>query len=111
MTDPSAPDSLPKYMVEGVPKQSDETLRDLQNWIDQILDYRANISEEDIEADEGEQIEDVKKTSSGTVVIKRVSCGKDSCSNCPNPGHGPYKYIVKRQDGKLNWDYKGPVQG
>ena len=108
MPGPEAPGSLPKYMREGVPKQSDETLEDLRSWIDEILEYRADISEEEIEADPGEEIEDVKETSSGTVVIKKVPCGKDSCTKCP---HGPYKYVVKRQDGKLNWDYKGPVDG
>jgi hypothetical protein len=38
-------------------------------------------------------------------VIKKVPCGKD-CAGCP---HGPYKYIVSREDNTLNWRYEGPV--
>jgi hypothetical protein len=38
---PSPPDSLPKYIADGIPKQDTETLRNLQTWIDELLEYRS----------------------------------------------------------------------
>lgn len=103
---PSPPDSLPKYIIEGVPKQDNESLRDLQAWIDDIVDYRNDISAEDIEADEGEKIEEVDDSGTKTKVIKKVPCGKDACSTCP---HGPYLYFCWREGDKVVWEYEGPV--
>ncbi|MCD2201655.1 hypothetical protein LPA44_17475 [Halobacterium sp. KA-4] len=58
---------------------------------------------------EGESIEAVEESSGGTVVIKKVSCGKDNCKCQSGELHGPYKYIVRRQGDSLDWEYKGPV--
>jgi len=101
------PESLPKYIKEGVPKQSTDTLRKLRSWITSLIEYRENLSEEDITADEGEQIKEVDDSGETTTVIKKVPCGKDACSTCP---HGPYRYEVHREGGKLVWDYKGAVE-
>jgi hypothetical protein len=106
---PNPPESLPQYITDGVPKQDTKTLRDLQQWIDDILEYRSNISPDDIEADANESIEAVEESSGGTVVIKKVSCGKDNCKCQSGERHGPYKYIVSRQGGNLKWEYEGPV--
>jgi len=57
--------------------------------------------------DAGEQIVDVDDAEGGTVVIKKVPCGKD-CGGCP---HGPYKYVVRRERDSLEWEYKGPAEG
>lgn len=106
---PAAPDWLPKYLADGIPKQDDETLRDIQAWINELLTYRQAVATEEIEADADETVETVEETGSGTVVVKRVSCGKDNCACQDGELHGPYKYIVRRQGGDLNWEYKGPV--
>jgi hypothetical protein len=108
-TRPPAPDSLPKYLAEGVPKQDDADLRALQNWIDELLEYRQDVAAEEINTSEGESIEAVEESSSGTVVIKKVSCGKDNCKCHSGQLHGPYKYIVRRRGDNLEWKYKGPV--
>jgi len=108
-TQPSAPDSLPQYLSEGVPKQSDADLRALQKWIDELLEYRQDIAAEEIEVDESGSIEAVEGSSDGTVVIKKVTCGNDGCKCQQGELHGPYKYIVQRQGDSLNWDYEGPV--
>lgn len=42
-----APDSLPNYLADGVPKQDDQTLYDLQDWIDTLLEYRDRPINED----------------------------------------------------------------
>ena len=106
---PSAPEGLPQYLAEGVPKQDDADLRALQDWIDDLLEYRQDVAAEDIDAGEGESIEAVEESSGGTVVIKKVSCGKDNCKCQSGELHGPYKYIVRRQGDSLDWEYKGAV--
>jgi hypothetical protein len=106
---PRPPDELPQYLAEGVPKQDDDTLRALQEWIDELLAYRENVTAEDIDAADGESIQAVEKSSDGTVVIKRVTCGKDNCKCQRGELHGPYKYVVRRQGDRLEWNYKGPV--
>ena len=108
-TKPSAPDSLPQYLSEGVPKQGNTDLRALQEWIDELLEYRQDITAGEIEVDENKSIEAVEESSDGTVVIKKVTCGKDSCKCQQGELHNPYKYIVQRQGDSLNWEYEGPV--
>ena len=106
---PSAPDGLPQYLTEGVPKQDNDTLRALQEWIDELLTYRQDVAAEDIDDTDGESIQSVKESSDGTVVIKKVSCGKENCKCQRGELHGPYKYVVRRKGDRLEWDYKGPV--
>jgi hypothetical protein len=108
-TQPLPPDSLPQYLAEGVPKQDDTDLRALKDWIDDLLEYRQDIGAEDIDVSEDESIEAVEESHEGTVVIKKVSCGKDNCKCQSGELHGPYKYIVNRQGDSLNWEYKGAV--
>ena len=82
-------------------------LRVLQDWIDDILEYRQDVAAGDVDAGEGESIGAVEESSRGTVVIKKVSCGKDNCKCQSGELHSPYKYIVRRQGDSLDWDYKG----
>jgi len=103
---PQPPESVPKYIAEGVPKQDDTTLDELQSWIDEIIEYRNDISPEEIEVSDDETVEAVDDTGETTTVIKKVPCGKDPCSTCPR---GPYRYEVHREGGKLIWDYEGAV--
>lgn len=103
---PKSPEGLPNYISEGIPKQDDKTLRELQVWIDKLIEYRADISVDEIEVAEKERLEAVDDTGDTTTVIKKVPCGKDACSTCP---HGPYRYEVHRDGGSLVWDYEGTV--
>jgi hypothetical protein len=103
---PQPPESVPKYLAEGVPKQDGGTRRELQEWIDELIAYRADISVDKIEVGDEERLEDVDDTGETTTVIKKVPCGKESCSTCP---HGPYRYEVHRDGGSLAWEYKGAV--
>ena len=57
---PSPPDGLPQYLAEGVPKQDGDTLRALQEWIDELLEYREDVAADDIAAAEGESIQAVE---------------------------------------------------
>ena len=93
---PDPPESLPAYITDGVPKQDTESLRELQDWIDQLIQYRNNLSGDEIGADvdQDEKIERINNSGDTTTVIKEVPCGKDACSNCL---HGPYRYEVYRQ--------------
>ncbi|UHQ95106.1 DUF6788 family protein [Haloterrigena alkaliphila] len=106
---PKPPTELPKYIAEGTPKQNDATLHALRDWIDELLAYRQGVAAEEITVEGNESIETVEESSDGTVVIKKVSCGKENCKCQRGQLHGPYKYIVRRKGEKLNWDYRGPV--
>ena len=103
---PQPPDPLPNYICEGVPKQDNSTLRELRSWIDDLIEYRNDISPEEIEVSDDESLEAVDDTGETTTVIKKIPCGKDACSTCP---HGPYRYEVHREGGKLIWEYEGAV--
>ena len=99
---PEPPESIPKYIHEGMQKQGTETLEDIIEYAEQLIDHQE--SEIMIEADEGEEIVNVEEKDSYTIVEKMVPCGKDNCSTCP---HGPYKYKVYREGDKVKWDYIG----
>ena len=101
---PDPPDTLPKYLSEGLPKQDSETLHEVQDWIDELSKYHDRPLEENEVVDSGERVEDVEQSSKGTVVVKMVPCGKDNCSTCP---HGPYKYLYYREGDKVKSDYLG----
>ena len=104
---PQSPESLPKYLTEGIPKQDDTTLRELQNWINQLLEYRTDIPPAEVKVADNESLEAVDDSGGTTTVIKKVACGKDSCTTCP---HGPYQYEVHREAGSLVWEYIGAIE-
>lgn len=109
---PEAPESLPKYISDGVPKQGDEALQDLQSWIDEILEYRHDIDEDDFEEEGDEEIEEVDSSGTKTKVVKKVKCGKSNCKCARGKEywHGPYSYACWREDGEMKWEYIGPVE-
>jgi hypothetical protein len=107
-TDPPAPPaSLPNYLQEGLPKQDDETLRDVQDYVSALLDYRSQeVAEEDL-PDDADPIDD-DQDGKGTLVKELVTCGDESCS-CMSGGskHGPYLYRYYRGDGTVKSEYVG----
>ena len=107
MEKPTPPDEIPSYVADGLARQDNQTLRQIiQHCEHLIANNEQDIDEEDL-ADESEELIDVDETETGAVVIKKVPCGKDNCSQCP---HGPYKYIVTREGDSHNWEYKGAVE-
>ena len=109
MTDapPQPPESLPKYLADGVPKQDNATLRDLHTYVDELLEYRVQATVENIPADEDDIVED-KNDGDGVVVKEKVRCGDDSC-HCADGGelHGPYLYRYLYKNGSLTSEYVG----
>lgn len=104
---PRKPDSVPKYVADGVLRQDEQTLEDLRNWIEDLIELDRgrepdleDFVDEDEELVETREIEDER----GTVVLKLISCGKDSCSSCP---HGPYAYRAYWEDGATRTEYIG----
>ena len=104
-TEPAAPESIPKYIREGVERQDASTLRQLAAWAEDLAEYREH---RPIEVEDEEKLIEVNKEdddAAGTKVVKKVPCGKD-CSGCP---HGPYEYRVHRDGKQLTWEYIGPA--
>ena len=92
-SEPTTPDAIPDYIVTGIDRQDQETLEAIETYARQRREYleaaeRGELDEEDL-ADSDEELLDVEESEGGTVVIKKVPCGKD-CGGCP---HGPYKYV------------------
>lgn len=103
---PAPPDSVPTYVREGVERQDAETLREIARWAERLAawkerDVDGTAIREDL--DEEEQVDEIDEDDRGTIVRKRVPCGKD-CSGCP---HGPYEYRVRRDGDTLKWEYLG----
>jgi len=106
---PVPPEQIPTYIVEGIDRQDQATLEAIEQYARERREYLDALETQALDeadlADEGEELVDVEDDETGTVVIKKVPCGKD-CGGCP---HGPYKYVVTREGDSLNWDYRGPV--
>lgn len=105
---PTAPDSLPNYLADGLPKQDDATLQDVRQYVTELLDHRQQeVDPDDLPADT-EPADVDTDGSKGTVVKETVKCGDESCA-CMNGGdkHGPYLYRYYYADGKLQSEYIG----
>lgn len=105
------PDVIPNYIVDGLQRQDKQSLAAIERYAAQLREHKEQEESEPLTEDEladaHEELVAIESESDGTVVIKKVPCGKDACSTCP---HGPYKYIVQRQGGSLEWEYVGPVE-
>jgi hypothetical protein len=107
MVKPTPSDTIPKYVAEGIARQDTDTLHAIIQYCERLIDhYNQEVDESEL-AGENEEVVDVEETEGGAVVIKKVPCGKESCSTCP---HGPYKYLVTREGESLNWEYKGATE-
>lgn len=102
---PPPPASLPKYLAEGIPKQDTDTLQDTREYIDALLEYRA----QDIAAHDLPEGANPMSTSDGkgTIVLEKVRCGDDSCKCASGELHGPYLYRYHREQGTLKSEYLG----
>lgn len=106
--EPDPPDDAAAYLVDALDRQDAETLREVAAyalrraaWLDRDLE-----PEELADADE-EIVEEVDDASGkGSVVEKKISCGKESCNSCP---HGPYRYRQWREGDTVRSKYLGPA--
>jgi hypothetical protein len=109
MSQPEPPESLSKYLAEGIPKQDVETLRDIRKYVDTLIEYR----EQSIETAELPDTADPVNRDNGgkgTVAKEKVKCGDKTCkcaSGNPEDMHGPYLYRYYRKDGNLTSEYLG----
>jgi hypothetical protein len=105
---PDAPDSLPKYLADGLPKQDTETLEDVRDFVDALLDYRrGEVPPSDL-PDDADPVDTDDDGGRGTLVKEKVTCGDETCS-CMDGGekHGPYLYRYYRVDGTVKSEYVG----
>lgn len=92
-----------------MPKQDDRKLRDLRDYVNELLDYRHESISKDELPDDAEPVDESgDDDEKGTVVKKMVTCGKQSCP-CMNGGekHGPYLYRYYRDSGSVKCEYVG----
>lgn len=112
-TAPTTPDSLPKYLADGIPKQDVETLEDLRDHVDAMIEHKRRPVPESEIPDDAEAVDDNDSDDGkkGTPYIRKNTCGDETC-HCMNGGelHGPYRYLVYRNEkGKVVHDYQGLV--
>lgn len=105
IANPTPPDSLPKYLAEGLPKQDTGTLEDVHTYVDELLEHRRRPIDETELPDDVEPV-DEDPDGKGTLVKERVKCGADCTCNNGN-GHGPYLYRYYREGGSLTSEYVG----
>lgn len=106
---PIAPESLPKYLAEGMPKQDSATLKDTRDYIDELIDFQTRPIEDEDLPDEVEPVEADDSEGKGTVVKEKVTCGDDTC-HCMTGDelHGPYLYRYFRDEtGTVKSEYVG----
>ena len=103
----SPPESPPKYLADGLPKQDTETLEDIRYYVGNLLEHRHHPVGKTELPDNGEAVDedDGKK---GTLVKERVKCGAN-CTCNDGRGHGPYLSHYYRKGGKLTSEYAGKL--
>jgi hypothetical protein len=84
---PDAPESLPNYLADGLPKQDDDPLRDVQEYVDELLAYRSQAVPADEFSDNAESADDSDDAGRGTVVKERVRhrAASGPSDSCPAP--------------------------
>ena len=109
--EPTAPDSLPKYLADGIPKQDRETLEDISEYVEALLTHKAQLAEQPIEADDLPDNAKLVETPKGSNLIEYRTCGDESC-HCLSGGkkHGPYRYRVYRESGSVKKEYLGKAE-
>lgn len=111
-SEPVALNSLPKYLADGLPKQDQETLEDIREYVNALLEYKEQLDNQPIETDDlSDDIEVVDEGPKGTVVVEHRTCGDESC-HCMSGGekHGPYKYRAYWEDGSVKKEYLGKAE-
>jgi len=103
---PTAPETLPKYLADGLTKQDVDTLEDVKQYADALIEHQQRPVTVDELPDGAEPVND-QEGGAGTIVKERVKCGAD-CTCNEGQGHGPYKYRYFRDEsGNLTSEYIG----
>lgn len=104
---PHAPESLPKYLAEGMAKQDNDTLDDVIEYAEALIEHNNRPIEDDLPEDV-ESVENDSDNKGGTLVLEKVKCGKDDCKCADGEKHGPYYYRYFRDEsGTLTSEYEG----
>lgn len=112
LAEPEPPESAPKYLLDGLEKQSADTLRQLATYADRLADYHEAQAERELEeradddaeipeewdADEWDDaLEDVEDAPSGATRTKKTIDGRQ------------YYYYQWREGDKIKSEYIAPV--
>ncbi|MDY7081137.1 MAG: hypothetical protein SXQ77_01710, partial [Halobacteria archaeon] len=103
---PEPPEGVPNYIADGLQRQDVESLEEVIEYSNELIEYLEQPPDEEIETKDGEKIIEKTQKKGYTRVVKKQQCGKENCNKCP---HGPYVWHVKRRGDKLDWDYQGSV--
>lgn len=101
---PTPPESLPKYLAEGMDKQDDDTLHDVIAFAEELIEHRAQAEPE---IPDNAEIVKENTDKGGSVVEEMVVCGKDGCRCADGDLHGPYLYRYWSENGETQKEYIG----
>lgn len=114
LTEPEPPEPLPKYLVEGVQKQDVDTLRDLIDFAEGMIDYQEAVAERELEEqaadeepdewdeDEWQEKKEEALEKAGIFATKATLTIKEIDDN-------RYYYYQWREGGKTKSQYIAPV--
>lgn len=104
---PRAPNSLPNYLADGLPKQDIDTLHDVVDFAEALIADK----QRPVEIPDDAEVVEENDSEGGTVVKEKVKCGKDGCKCNEGKLHGPYKYRYYRNDkGNVTSEYVGKAE-
>lgn len=108
---PTPPTNAPKYIREGLPKQSSETLREIARYAQQLADSKeqaieAELEEESIEQDSTPEEWDENEWDT---VISEVDSPQRACLTTKTIDGRDYFYFQWREGSKIKSKYVAPV--
>ena len=107
-SDPTPPDDLPDDLVQLLTESSDQQLRAIVDFAQELLSHRTPTTTDELEAREGEEIVQVDDDDG----YKRVVVRRPEASGA---SEGPFSYRVrwvpeiKGEGGHYEWEYLGQV--
>ncbi|PSQ41923.1 hypothetical protein BRD17_09990 [Halobacteriales archaeon SW_7_68_16] len=107
-----AGDDIPAYIRDGLDRQGRATLEEIVAYCHGRLAELETADAAPVADDPEVVATDSDTRDDYTRVVKRVTCGDESCACASGDDadkHGPYEYRVRRRDGRLDWEYVGPV--
>ena len=82
-TPPTAPESLPTCLADGLPKQDESTLEEIQEYAQALINHREQSVDH---ADLSESAEPVNDSDEGTLMLEKTECGDETCHCAEDDG-------------------------
>ena len=114
---PQSPQALPKYLIEGVEKQSPENLRELAAYAEQMADYKEAEAQRELEARANQSTTEIPEEWDDNEWEEAVDDARDEADLPDSKGTlttktidgRDYFYLQWREGSKIKSQYVAPV--